>query len=784
MVGAMAFCANPPAPVCSTSPNASIGEFDLYSRQCSSISKPVVGGLSCLFSSPSIRASACLVNEPSDTSLSSSICSAVGKRVHYSDMWHAELRCEDLAASLKSSSFSPVSVFQAPVSCSSSSSKTPPRRIPRERMGASFHSESLRPSREGCFSTFMNSRLGSLNCEAVSLAEDLRVLEEENIDASTSASTSALDEELAFNIEGNFVQTMPAQREVLESHGTEKQGAKHDSCSAELLKDAQKKNKIHATENQGAKQDFYAAELLKDAQQKNKIFCEQLVVKAFYESEKAHRGQMRTSGVPYFTHCVETAILLASIGSGETIVAAGLLHDTLDDTTMDYDQLCSLFGNCVAKLVEAVSKLSQFSKLARDNNTAFNALEADRLHTMYLAMLDVRVVLIKLADRLHNMMTLEALPFYKQQRFAKETLEIFVPLANRLGISSWKVQLENLCFKHLYPQEYRELSSKLSEGSRETTIMSAIRKLDQALRQAKISYSLLTGREKSLYSIHGKMLKKKLTIDEIHDILGLRLILSNEEDCYAALRIVHQLWPSVPGKLKDYIINPKYNGYQSLHTVVRGEELLRFEVQIRTKKMHEEAEYGLAAHWLYKEGDSAHSSFLLQRVKWARWLITWYSEAMDIKLRLAQEDVICRPPCPFPSHRDDCPHHAKLYQPSPNIDEPIFLVFIEDERMTVQELAPNSTVKDLLRKMSKKNSQLTTYGIPFEELKIKVNDEIVNNIDYKLKMGDVVEFTPSISDQALIEYRERIQRMFDGSENEAPEKVGRSSHVESVATLV
>uniref|UniRef100_A0A804MNM0 HD domain-containing protein n=1 Tax=Zea mays TaxID=4577 RepID=A0A804MNM0_MAIZE len=251
----------------------------------------------------------------------------------------------------------------------------------------------------------------------------------------------------------------------------------------------------------------YARELLTSAQDCHRIFHEELVVRAFLEAEKAHRGQMRASGDPYLQHCVETAVLLAKIGANATVVSAGLLHDSIDDSFIDYDHIFHIFGAGVADLVEGVSKLSHLSKLARDNDTASRTVEADRLHTMLLAMADARAVLIKLADRLHNMKTLEALPWVKQQRFAKETREIFVPLANRLGIASWKEQLENLCFKYLNPEEHRELSSKLTESFDEELITSAVDKLDKGLRDAGVSYHNLSGRHKSVYSIHSKMLK-------------------------------------------------------------------------------------------------------------------------------------------------------------------------------------------------------------------------------------------------------------------------------------
>ncbi|ONM55312.1 putative GTP diphosphokinase RSH2 chloroplastic [Zea mays] len=428
----------------------------------------------------------------------------------------------------------------------------------------------------------------------------------------------------------------------------------------------------------------YAQELLASAQDRHRIFHEELVVKAFLEAEKAHRGQTRASGDPYLQHCVETAVLLAKVGANATVVSAGLLHDTIDDSFIDYDHIFHMFGAGVADLVEGVSKLSHLSKLARDNNTASRTVEADRLHTMLLAMADARAVLIKLADRLHNMETLKALPCAKQERFAKETMEIFVPLANRLGVASWKDQLENLCFKYLNPEEHEELSSKLRESFDEELITSAVDKLDKGLRDAGVSYHSLSGRHKSLYSIHCKMLKKNLTMEEIHDIHGLRLLVESEEDCYEALCVVHRLWPRVTGRFKDYISRPKLNGYRSLHTVVMSEGVHPFEVQIRTREMHLQAEYGFAAHWRYKEGTCRHS-FVLRMVEWARWVLTWQCEAMDRErtASLGSDDgtVSVRPPpaCPFPQHAEDCPYS---YTRQCNHDGPLFVILLEHGKVS------------------------------------------------------------------------------------------------------
>ncbi|KAH7679935.1 GTP diphosphokinase protein [Dioscorea alata] len=613
-----------------------------------------------------------------------------------SSIWHD--RSDDLSSpfSFKSRDASPVSVFRGPVS----SSRSPPSfRIPKDWIGCD-----LRTGRERLFRGFVRNALGSC-------------LDYDSPSFPMPGSRGLDSEELAFDLEDGLDVMAPA-------------------CEP------------------------YARELLAGAQERHKIFYEELVVKAFYEAEKAHRGQVRASGGPYLQHCVETAVLLAKIGANATVVAAGLLHDTFDDSFMDYDYIFRSFGAAVADLVEGVSKLSQLSKLARDNNTASKTVEADRLHTMFLAMTDARAVLIKLADRLHNMMTLDALPMDKQLRFAKETLEIFAPLANRLGISSWKEQLESLCFKHLYPNQHKELTSKLISSFDEAMIASVIEKLEEALKAEGVSYHVLSGRHKSLYSIYSKMLKKQLTMDEIHDIHGLRVIVDKEEDCYTALNIVHNLWPKIVGRFKDYISCPKFNGYRSLHTIVMGEDMLPLEVQIRTKEMHLQAEYGFAAHWRYKEGDSMHSSFVLQMVEWARWVLTWQCEIMNTDgCSSLGESELVKPPCPFPSHSEDCPYS---YTQQCDHDGPIFIIMLENEKMSVQEFPPNSTVNDLLERASRRSSRWALYNLPVkEELRPKLNHEPICNPKQKLRMGDVVELTPAIPDKSLTEYREEIQRMYD-----------------------
>ncbi|KAK5831141.1 hypothetical protein PVK06_014936 [Gossypium arboreum] len=616
-VSTIALYASPPGSVCSTPHHININscDFDLNSRSSSSTSstaastssqRPILGGLSCLFSSHSVKSSFSSGGEDLGSyrgeelkDLSCSFCYSTNK----------------FGASSFKTNQSPVSVFQGPVLCSSSS---PPMRSAREKGGDGNFQGSFRSGTNGLFNGFIRGALGSC------------------IDYdSTSFEAQSIADELPFTMEDNFTE-----------EGN--------------------------------------SELLLGAQMRHKIFREDLVVKAFYEAEKAHRGQMRASGDPYLQHCVETAVLLASIGANSDVVAAGLLHDTVDDSCLSYEYICRTFGAAVADLVEGVSKLSQLSKLARENNTASRTAEADRMHTMFLAMADARAVLIKLADRLHNMMTLDALPLLKQQRFAKETLEIFAPLANRLGISNWKEQLENLCFKHLDPDQHKELSSRVVDSFDEALITSAIEKLERVLRDEEIPYHVISGRHKSLYSIYSKMLKKKLTMDEIHDICGLRVIVENVDDCYKALRVVHQLWSEVPGKLKDYVTRPKFNGYQSLHTVVMGDGRVPLEVQIRTKEMHLQAEFGFAAHWRYKEGDCKHSSFVLQMVEWARWVVTWHCETMSKDQSSIAYNDSFKPPCSFPTHSDDCPFS---YKPHCCDDGPVFVIMIENDKVCFYKLS-------------------------------------------------------------------------------------------------
>lgn len=528
-----------------------------------------------------------------------------------------------------------------------------------------------------------------------------------------------------------------------------------------------------------------ADELLRDAQGRFRVFHDPVVVKAFRMAEEAHKGQMRRNGESFLSHCVETALILAATGVSSAVVAAGLLHDAIDDSNLSLNLLRGALGDDIANLVVGVSRLSDLSQLARDSNAACDPTEAERLRTMILAMVDVRVVLIKIADRLHNLRTLHALPAVKQSRIATETLEIFAPLVNRLGIWSWKAELEDLCFKCLKPQEHQDLSTKLSERCREKAVMSSVTDLDAALKTSGVHYVDLCGRPKNLYSVYKKMTRKNRTPEEILDVRGLRLIVSDEKSCYEALEIVHQLWRQIPGKSKDYITDSKPNGYKSLHTVVTGSDGYPLEVQIRTVKMHHQAEYGLAAHWRYKEDRSEHTTFSSERVEWARWVLTWHSELTDTKLRVSPLGADLKPPCPLFAHNEGCPYDASCCGPLMREDDPVFVIKVNDEHMLVRELPPGSTVGDLVHTRSSDKDSVAA-NADQKELRVKVNHQFVDDMELKLRMGDFIEVltvsqpvsspkeeSPVSSEKpcgriALEFQREQLKRLYGGTSTETP----------------
>jgi|AMZC01.1.fsa_nt_AMZC01002675.1_10 GTP pyrophosphokinase len=336
-----------------------------------------------------------------------------------------------------------------------------------------------------------------------------------------------------------------------------------------------------------------------------------LIERAFRRAEEAHRGQMRKSGQPYIAHCVAVAQILADMHLDATTIAAALLHDIVEDTGVTIEDVEKEFGKKIAELVEGVTKLKQ---LPTDVGSMHGGKPGDRemeyLRKMFLAMgADFRVILIKLADRLHNMRTLGYMPPHKQIEKAKETLEIFAPIANRLGIWQIKWELEDLAFRYLDPQKYREIASQLDErrSDREAYLKRTIAYIQEHFAREGLKAEI-QGRPKHIYSIYRKMERKNLPFSQIYDVRAIRIIVDTVPQCYQALGIIHNIFHAIPGEFDDYISSPKENQYRSLHTAVLDKEGKTLEVQIRTHEMHEEAEYGIAAHWRYKEGRSSSAA--------------------------------------------------------------------------------------------------------------------------------------------------------------------------------
>ena len=347
------------------------------------------------------------------------------------------------------------------------------------------------------------------------------------------------------------------------------------------------------------------------------------VIRAYEVAEQAHEGQQRRSGDPYITHPLAVTTILAELGMDTTTLVAALLHDTVEDTRYTLADVKAEFGEDVAHLVDGVTKL--------DKVQFGDAAEAETIRKMVVAMArDPRVLVIKLADRLHNMRTLRWLKQEKQERIARQTLEIFAPLAHRLGMNTLKWELEDLAFATLYPKRYDEIVRLVADRapSRDTQLSDVVNRINEDLRVAKIRASV-TGRPKHYYSIYQKMIVRGRDFADIYDLVGIRVLVDDVRDCYAALGTIHALWSPVPGRFKDYIAMPKFNMYQSLHTTVMGPEGKPVEMQIRTEEMHRRAEYGIAAHWKYKEGAHDAAPVKGDDMAWLRQLLDWQKEAAD-----------------------------------------------------------------------------------------------------------------------------------------------------------
>jgi GTP pyrophosphokinase len=384
-----------------------------------------------------------------------------------------------------------------------------------------------------------------------------------------------------------------------------------------------------------------------------------LIEKAYQKAAEAHRDQRRKSGEPYIIHPLCVAIILADLELDKETLAAGLLHDVVEDTIWTKEGIEEEFGEDVALLVDGVTKLTalQLTTDSAGKTQEQLDIQAQNLRKMFLAMAkDIRVILIKLADRLHNMRTLSHMPPEKQSRIAQETLDIYSPIAGRLGISRIKVELDDLSLKYLKPDVYYDLVEKVAtrKSEREKYVEDICDNVRDAISAAGITGDV-NGRVKHFFSIYKKMRNQNKTLDQIYDLFAIRIIVGTVKDCYAALGVIHEMYKPIPGRFKDYIAMPKPNMYQSLHTTLIGQTGQPFEIQIRTYDMHRAAEYGIAAHWKYKEASDGKKSESGEEEKliWLRQILEWQQDMSDNQefmsllksdLNLFSEDVYCFTP--------------------------------------------------------------------------------------------------------------------------------------------
>lgn len=430
-----------------------------------------------------------------------------------------------------------------------------------------------------------------------------------------------------------------------------------------------------------------------------------LLNKAMEVAMRAHKDQKRESGEPYITHPKAVALMLLEMGMDTNTIIAGLLHDVVEDgDNITVDDLRSMFGDDIAEMVDGVTKLT---KTGKSDLLSQEEAQAENLRKMFLAIAkDVRVVIIKLTDRLHNMRTLEYCTPEKQLRKARETLDVYAPLADRFGMGAIKCELEDLCFKYIWPEEYNQLKKQIEPQQRERmqTLETAISTIKAQLAEAGIE-AQVSGRPKHLYSIYKKVQRQNRGLSEIYDLIALRVIVNTINDCYAALGVIHAIWRPVPGRFKDYIAMPKTNMYRSLHTTLFSETGMPFEVQIRTFEMHRASEYGIAAHWMYKEGRSEQDDLDSK--------LTWLREALELE-----------------NYADNTREFVE------NIRKDFFsdYVYVLTPRGQIIDLVAGSTPLDFAYRIHSNVGNHAQHA--------KVNGAIVR-LDYKLKNNDVVEIVTS-----------------------------------------